>query len=88
MKKITLDARKMNTRENAHKYLAKKCGFPDYYGKNLDAAYDCLTSVSDTEITVKHSHALEENLGEYGKTFLSLFSDAAEHSTGLQVIIK
>jgi ribonuclease inhibitor len=88
MKRITLDARKMNTRENAHEYLAKKCGFPDYYGKNLDAAYDCLTSMVDTEITVKHANMLEENLGEYGKTFLSVFSDAAANNTGLQVIFK
>lgn len=78
----------MNTRENAHKYLAKKCGFPDYYGKNLDAAYDYLTSIADTEITIKYALSLEENLGEYGKIFLSVFSDAAENNSGLQVIVK
>ena len=88
MKKITLDARKMNTRENTHKYLAKKCAFPAYYGKNLNALYDCLTSMADTEITVKYALSLEENLGEYGKIFLSVFSDAAENNSGLQVIVR
>lgn len=88
MKKITLDARKMNTRENAHEYLAKKCGFPDYYGKNLDAAYDCLTSMADTEITIKYAQSLEENLSEYGKKILSVFSDAADNNSGLHVIVK
>ncbi len=88
MKKITLDARKMDTREKAHEYTAKMCGFPDYYGKNLNAAYDCLTSLADTEITVEHAESLEQKLGEYGKTLLSVFFDAADNNTGLKVIIK
>ncbi len=88
MKKIALDARKMNTRENAHDYLAKKCAFPTYYGKNLNALYDCLTSMADTEITVKDAQSLEEKLGEYGKTILSVFFDAADNNSGLHVIVK
>lgn len=88
MKKIRLDARKMTTQENAHEYIAKKCGFPDYYGKNLNATYDCLTAMADTDIIIKHSESLEQNLGDYGKTLLSVFSDAADNNTGLQVTIE
>ena len=88
MKKIRLDARKMTTQENAHEYIAKKCEFPDYYGKNLDAAYDCLTSMADTYIIIKHAASLEQNLGDYGKTLLSIFSVAAENNPSLQVILK
>lgn len=88
MKRITLNARKMTTRENAHEYLAKKCDFPDYYGRNLDATYDCLTDMADTEIIIKHAETLTENLGDYGNTLLSVFTDAADNNTGLCVIIK
>lgn len=88
MKKITLNARKMNTRENAHEYIAQKCGFPDYYGKNFNAVYDCLTSMADTVITIKHAESLTENLEDYGRTLLCVFSDAAENNAGLQVVIK
>ena len=30
-----------------HAYLKEKFGFPEYYGNNLDALYDCLTDISE-----------------------------------------
>ncbi|MDO4489043.1 MAG: barstar family protein, partial [Eubacteriales bacterium] len=47
MRKIILDFYKINTKEAAHDYLAEKLGFPEYYGKNLDALYDCLTEIAE-----------------------------------------
>ncbi len=88
MKKITLNAKKMKTREKAHEYMARKCGFPDYYGKNLNATYDCLTSMADTEITIKHAELLTENLEDYGEQLLCVFSDAANSNAGLKVIVE
>jgi ribonuclease inhibitor len=88
MKKIVLDARKMNTREKAHEYLAKECEFPDYYGKNLDAAYDCLSTCGETIITVEHAGTLEKNLGDYGKAFLQVLKDAGENNSKLIIEIK
>ena len=40
---VILDASKMVSRQEAHRYLKEQLAFPDYYGKNLDALYDCLT---------------------------------------------
>ena len=39
---MVLDALKMQTRDDAHIYLKEEFRFPDYYGENLDALYDCL----------------------------------------------
>ena len=51
MKKVTIDTNQLQTIEQIHDYLAKELNFPDYYGKNLDALYDCLTDISEeTEI--------------------------------------
>ena len=33
------------SREEVHSYLKEKFAFPEYYGKNLDALYDCLTDI-------------------------------------------
>ena len=33
-------------KKEGHDYLMKALNFPDYYGKNLDALYDCLTEVN------------------------------------------
>ncbi len=46
MRKIILNFRGLGSGENMQEYLKKKMDFPDYYGKNLDALYDCLTDIS------------------------------------------
>ncbi|MDO5851141.1 MAG: barstar family protein [Methanobacteriaceae archaeon] len=44
MNQILLDGKKM--KKNPHKYLKKILNFPDYYGNNLDALYDCLGDIN------------------------------------------
>ena len=41
--KYILDGKKMVSREETHQYLKETLGFPDYYGKNRDAFWDCLS---------------------------------------------
>ena len=43
MKKIILELNTFMSRDEIHSYLKEKFDFPEYYGKNLDALYDCLT---------------------------------------------
>ena len=43
MDTIIIDGAAMTTRDAAHSHLALRLGLPDYYGRNLDALYDCLT---------------------------------------------
>ena len=62
MKSFFLDGAQMETREKAHEYLAKTLGFPDYYGKNLDALFDCLTEMPKTEMMVLYSSAIDAGI--------------------------
>ena len=51
MKKVTIDTAELTTMEQIHDFLKEELNFPDHYGKNLDALYDCLTDISEeTEI--------------------------------------
>ena len=48
MNRVDLDIDILN--QWRHDYLKMIFGFPEYYGKNLDALYDCLGDLGDTEI--------------------------------------
>ncbi len=82
-----LNCAMMTSREATHAYLKEMLVFPDYYGENLDALFDLLTSCVDTEIRLQNLHALEENLGSYGGALLQTFLDAAAENPNLQLSI-
>lgn len=73
MKSVILDAKKMVEKEKMHEYLAKKFDLPEYYGKNLDALFDCLCETNEpTLIKLKNEDALEAGLKE---SLAALFLD-------------
>ena len=76
---IRLNVKKMKEKHEAHAYLRRRLGFPEYYGCNLDALYDCLTQADPMELSFK-------NLGEengYFDRMLPVFEDACEANRGL-----
>ena len=52
MKQITLDGKILADAAQVHDYLKERLGFPEYYGKNLDALHDCLGDLDNIEITI------------------------------------
>jgi ribonuclease inhibitor len=52
--KVVLDAMKMQTRKEVHVYLKEMFDFPEYYGNNLDALYDCLSDMDDVEVEIQN----------------------------------
>lgn len=74
MKEIIIDATKMQTAEKLHEFLLKELEFPDWYGKNLDALFDCLTeSPEELHLILKESKALPQG-------FLKVFYVAAKEN--------
>ncbi|MDL2318519.1 barstar family protein [Eubacteriales bacterium OttesenSCG-928-A19] len=85
MREIQLDGRDMPSREVAHAYLRNRLGLPGYYGRNLDALYDCLTDIGEpTRITLEHADALTETMGRYGVLLTRVFEDAAAHNPNVR----
>ena len=84
MKKVILDCEKLLQRKQAHLYLAEMLDFPDYYGKNLDALYDCLMESGECIIVLKGEDILRESEG-YGVKVLKVIKEAANANPGLQL---
>lgn len=89
MKIVNLDGRRMIDKDVSHKYLKRKFRLPDYYGENLDALWDVLSTISEpVKIKVVNSDNLYENLGSYGEAILDVFKDAAEENDNVNLEIR
>lgn len=77
MRSVTLDCTKMTNDVAVHDIFAEALDFPAYYGRNLDALYDQLTSCSDLELTLANVEALGK-LFRYGDNLLLALRDAAK----------
>lgn len=83
---VVLDAQKIKTREELHAFLAEAFQFPEWYGQNLDALYDCLTDFpGDAELFILHRDLFPEQLGNYGKALCKVLKDVAEANPHLTI---
>ena len=56
-----LDGEKITNRQTLHDILSSSLGLPEWYGRNLDALYDCLTEIQEeTEIWLLNEASLEK----------------------------
>ena len=66
-----------------HRLLAEQLDFPDWYGGNLDALYDCLTELTDTAVVFVDLRRAE---GTYFDKVLQVFWEAAEGNPCLTIL--
>lgn len=78
MAEITLDGLEIQSLEEVHDRFARALDLPDYYGRNLDALFDCLTDRrEDATVRLLHREALEDRLGRRGRALVRLLRRAA-----------
>jgi len=88
MKEIWLNGAKMTDRESTHAYLKRKLSLPDYYGNNLDALWDCLsTDFSPKKIIIFNTEKLRENLGSYGELIINLLREIARDNEFIKLMV-
>ena len=75
---VVLFGREM--KECPHQYIKEKLDFPDYYGENLDALFDCLTELSGKIIIIKDSSELDEEM-------IATFKEASVENPDLKLIL-
>lgn len=70
---VTLDAEDWEDRALAHRQIAAALDFPDWYGSNLDALFDCLSQQGGRAIRI-----LNMDPGPYRDQILTVLRDAVE----------
>lgn len=80
---IILESKYLQDKDTAQPYLKDMLGFPDYYGMNLDALYDCLTDISVPSII--RIQITTDKCSAYFDKILKVFEDAQDQNAGLTV---
>ena len=88
MKDIYFDCSKITDKASFHDEISSALSFPDYYGKNLDALYDCLTELSDQHLVLEHFSALENTLGDYASSIKQVFQEAENDCLSLCITFR
>lgn len=80
MIRCMIDGKKIRDRRELHEALAAGLDFPEWYGGNLDALYDCLTEPVDRALKIQNFQALFQALGPYAHRFFKVVAGAAQEN--------
>ena len=81
MIELRIDCRQLTNRAAAHAYLQKVLPLPEYYGRNLDALYDCLTEMPEAVLVLEH----RKEVTPYGEAAAQTAEDAARANPALLI---
>ena len=85
MREILLDFKWLETPGQVQDYLAAQLELPQYYGKNLDALYDCLTELSEDTCILVSEAGEESEIDLYLKRVKRVLQDAEEENPHLYI---
>ena len=89
MKKIILDFSGIKTLYELHDLFENTFSLPDYYGRNMDALWDCLHCSFEEETTIylKNISALPDGMHEAEDTVIELFRDLETENNEVNIVI-
>ncbi|QJC51717.1 barnase inhibitor [Paenibacillus albicereus] len=91
MRELLLDGSKLHDWDDIHDWFAEQLGFPDYYGRNLDALWDCLGDYAAPPLRLRW-RGFEESQARLGpdgaQSLLQLLRDAETELDGFTVVVE
>ena len=88
MNEVILNSEEFSNIDELHLLLKKKLKLPEYYGKTLDALWDCLTGWIELPITVVwlDYEKSRQKIGEYAEKLAGTFQEAEQELEGFNFI--
>ena len=84
---INIDFKNINSKQDLHETLRKELIGVEYYGNNLDALYDALTSVKGVHLNFENFSLLSDRLGTYFDKFVKMILSATDTNPNLEITI-
>jgi ribonuclease inhibitor len=90
MRKLVFDSSHVESIDQLHSELARIFDFPDYYGANLDAFYDCLSGDIALPIRIiwKNYTITRLKLGKDAEKVLKVMKDFAKEEPDFTLEVK
>lgn len=83
---VIIDGKTIRNIHEAFDFIAQTLSFPEPFGHNYDALYDCLTTTfSPASFSIENEAELIENLGQDAFMLKIVLKDAAEENPFLNV---
>ena len=84
MERVDLDGRRLRERQEAMELLGRALVLPEWWGRNLDALYDCLTDLGrPVRLVLSHQEAMAET--DFGRRLYRVMSDATAEIPWLEL---
>jgi len=84
---IIIDGEQIKSVDEFHRVIEKQLELPFYYGRNLDALWDCLTGSIDLPTTIIWSDSVtsSRSLGDEFNWIVSFFAEAEKEIPGFKI---
>lgn len=89
-KKVKLAGKSIRSLDEFYGEIAKKLRFPDYFGRNLDALWDVLTTdvKGPVELAWEDSEASKKSMGKDFQKVAALLKDVEKERDDFKVIFR
>lgn len=87
MKHVSIDCTLLVDEKSVHDTFSQALEFPAYYGRNLDAMYDLLSSSPELELTLVNAAAIGK-LFRYGDNLMLTLRDAEQANPLFTLVVE
>lgn len=85
MKIVLLNGEKMTSKKNTFLHIKYKLNQPSFYGNNLDALWDILSSINEPiNIILYNKVFMDKYLGEYANSIIEVFQESANSKDNIE----